>query len=274
MYKFVTYAVAGTSFDWNGKSRQKELVKIKRRTAPYDKEARVELRPGTYKGEETSEVWVNDFMIGHIKKKDLPQLERDADFIDTITAFDVVGGGRDDDGERINYGVRLTIRYNFPDEEDNSPNKEPKPEQKIENISTKTQNQMAAANKAVHYSNIVILTCTVIVSVCIGVFLFYALIRPHKQLTERDNVKTAIQLCVQDKYDNSTNLRWAIDEDWHIVATDVEVGTIYEVETYFGIQGAYGDIVKHPLTATAYRDDNAKEWGVSSMAIDAQSVFG
>lgn len=190
--------------------------------------------------------------------------------------------------DKAPYSVLLTITVGeqkpaepaVPPAKSESPLKIPaqppeKPKEQVNiTISAQAQKQLASAAKVAYYGNVFILSVTLFATIVICGVLFYAVLSPKEQPSDRDNLKTLIKLCVQDQYVSTTEFRWPEDSEWYIETTDVDGGSIYEVETYFGMPDASGKFLKHYLAATAYRDDNAKEWGVSSMAIDAQSVFG
>jgi len=111
-YTFVSFKVAGTSFETDGVSRQGELHKIKNNLPPYGREADVGLKTYTYEGEPAIGCYVNDFQIGNVPKDMIKQVrhalkQRGA----VVSAFEVVGGGMRG-GEKMHYGARIVIRYN------------------------------------------------------------------------------------------------------------------------------------------------------------------
>lgn len=112
-YEFVSFNVAGTTFDTDGVSRQALLRKIKFGDAPFENSDSLEvsLRPSTYEGSPCIECRVNDVLIGYVPKAKIDDVmqaigQKGA----TISAFDVQGGGRVN-GERINFGALVVVRY-------------------------------------------------------------------------------------------------------------------------------------------------------------------
>lgn len=116
-YTYFTFRVAGTTFkNADGSDRQKILRHIKFRDEPYAEEGTrlyAEIKETTFNGETAFIVLVNDYQIGFVPKKsilDVVDAFSGKDF--SITAIDVVGGGRDKEtGERLSYGCEITGRY-------------------------------------------------------------------------------------------------------------------------------------------------------------------
>lgn len=111
-YEFVSFNVAGTTFDTDGVSRQALLRKIKFGDAPFENSDSLEvsLRHSTYEGSPCIECRVNDVLIGYVPKAkidDVMQIlgKKGA----TISAFDVQGGG-EVNGECINFGALVVVR--------------------------------------------------------------------------------------------------------------------------------------------------------------------
>lgn len=112
-YKFVTFNVAGTTFDTEGVSRQTILRKIKFGDAPFENSDSLEvaLRPSTYEGSPCIECRVNDVLIGYVPKTRISEVMQALKMNGArISAFDVVGGG-ERDGEKMNYGAQVVVRY-------------------------------------------------------------------------------------------------------------------------------------------------------------------
>lgn len=110
-YAFVSFKVAGTSFETDGISRQGELHKIKNNLPPYGEAADVGLKVYTYEGQPAIGCYVNDFQIGNVPK-DMVQQVRDAlkQPAAVISGFEVTGGGMRG-SEKLYYGARIVLRY-------------------------------------------------------------------------------------------------------------------------------------------------------------------
>lgn len=112
-YTFVRFKVAGTGFDSDGVSRQTMLRKIKFLDPPFDKSDSLDVRlvPVSFNGEPAIECRVNDFLIGYVPKKQVEEVRATFGKPDIrVSAFDVTGGGALE-GEKLNYGAEIVLRY-------------------------------------------------------------------------------------------------------------------------------------------------------------------
>ena len=110
-YTFHVICVAGVTFkNEDGKSRQTLLRKIKFQDPPFDGELRLEVREHEFEGEFALGVFVNGQQIGNVPKDDLHFFQENTDMIDTLTGFEVVGGGKDQQGNALSYGARFRLR--------------------------------------------------------------------------------------------------------------------------------------------------------------------
>lgn len=105
--------MVGVTFDnEDGINRQQILRHIRFRDPPFDNnEISVEIRPYDYHGEDAIEVLVEDQVIGNIPRGKVQEIMKDLDKYDGITAIDIIGGGEDENGDRLNYGAEITIRF-------------------------------------------------------------------------------------------------------------------------------------------------------------------
>ena len=110
-YSYVSFKVAGTSFETDGVSRQAELRKIKDGKPPYGEDGDVALKVYTYEGEPAVGCYVNDFQIGNVPKDMVPQVREALKKPGAAVSFFEVTGGGVRNGEKLHYGARMTIRY-------------------------------------------------------------------------------------------------------------------------------------------------------------------
>lgn len=112
-YEFMTFHVAGVSFDnEDGTSRQSILRAYRFRDPPFDARNNVTVEDTGYNGEPAYQVKLNGTCVGWVPKDKIDELNSKWDKIDKITAFDVTGGGFDHDtGERLHYGATISIRF-------------------------------------------------------------------------------------------------------------------------------------------------------------------
>ena len=110
-YEYKVIRLAGASFrNEDGTSRQTYLRKIRFRDPPFNETLNVSITEDEYEGEPALPVLVNGCKVGFVPRKQVGELLNAWDRIDAITAFDVIGGGLDDNGERMHYGADVYIR--------------------------------------------------------------------------------------------------------------------------------------------------------------------
>lgn len=112
-YKYITIRVVGVTFDnENGTNRQNILRHIRFRDPPFDDvEVCAELHPYDFNGEDAISVLVADQTIGNIPKTRVQEIMDHWENLEGITAIDIIGGGKDEFGNRLNYGAEITIRF-------------------------------------------------------------------------------------------------------------------------------------------------------------------
>ena len=114
--KELTFHVAGVTFDnEDGTNRQKILRALRFGDEPYAAPSGlndVQIIDTFYDGELAYEVHVNDYQIGYVPKKLIPQVKAAMDTC-TCTAdqIEFIGGGTDEDGNRRSYGAIVTLTY-------------------------------------------------------------------------------------------------------------------------------------------------------------------
>lgn len=112
-YEYIKFNVAGVTFKNGSQSRQTLLRKIKFRDPPFDTNNNyIELSTYEYEGEDAIAVNVNNLQIGNVPKDNVKYLIDNWDRIDRPTALDIIGGGTDSEGNKLNYGATLYIRLN------------------------------------------------------------------------------------------------------------------------------------------------------------------
>lgn len=111
--ELLRFRVVGVSFkNEDRKSRQSILRKIKYRDPPFDCDIiDVELRPYKFEEEDAIGVYVNNMMIGNVPRSLVPEIIRKINYVDKITDFRVIGGGKDEDGNPLHYGAEICIKF-------------------------------------------------------------------------------------------------------------------------------------------------------------------
>lgn len=114
--KELTFHVAGVTFDnEDGTNRQDILRAIRFGDEPYAAPSGfndVQIIDTFYDGELAYEVHVNDYQIGYVPKSKISQVEKAmSSSACTVDQFEVIGGGTDEDGNRLNYGATVTMSW-------------------------------------------------------------------------------------------------------------------------------------------------------------------
>jgi hypothetical protein len=111
-YEFLVFRVSGVTFkNDDKKSRQTILRKIKFRDEEFEEEVIVETKKYDFEGSPAIGIYVNDQQIGNVPKDKVSYLIDNWKRLDTITNLEIVGGGKDENGDRLNYGAELTMRF-------------------------------------------------------------------------------------------------------------------------------------------------------------------
>ena len=113
VYDDLPFKVVGVTFkNPDGRTRQAVLRKLKFADAPYDKDdIEITVEKGEYEGEPAFPVMVEGVQVGNIAREDIPLvLSRWEDFVG-VTSFDVSGGGRDEGGYAMSYGLKINMRF-------------------------------------------------------------------------------------------------------------------------------------------------------------------
>ena len=115
LYEDVTFKIAGVTYkNADRHSRQTILRKLKFGDYPFNSgDIDLEFREYDFEGEPAVGVFLSGEQVGNIAKDDLSRfLSRRDRFVECIM-YDVTGGGTKN-GERLNYGLRLTLRFKRP----------------------------------------------------------------------------------------------------------------------------------------------------------------
>ena len=108
------FKVVGVTFkNEDGKSRQTLLRKLHFGDAPFNSDEGVDItiERGAYQGEPAFSVFAEGHQVGNISKDDVPFfVRRWSDFVG-VTSAEVYGGGTDDDGHSINYGMKINCEF-------------------------------------------------------------------------------------------------------------------------------------------------------------------
>lgn len=113
-YHFVKFKVAGTTYkNDDGSDRQDILRHIKFKDAPYvtGDSMDVHIQPYEHEGKTAYKCLVNGYMIGNVPKDQVAEVSEAMQHDDTaVSGFEVTGGGIRN-GEKINYGCLIALRY-------------------------------------------------------------------------------------------------------------------------------------------------------------------
>lgn len=113
----LTFKVVGVTFsNPDGTKRQALLDKLLRRKPPFaekkdDDGIEITIERGEYEGEPAFSVYANGYQLGNIGREDIPFfVKRWYDF-ERVTNGSIYGGGTDDEGHAINYGLRIDCLF-------------------------------------------------------------------------------------------------------------------------------------------------------------------
>ena len=113
-FEFKIFKVVGVTFkNEDGKSRQTLLRKLHFGDAPFNSDEGVDItiERGAYQGEPAFSVFAEGHQVGNISKDDVPFfVRRWSDFVG-VTSAEVYGGGTDDEGHSINYGMKINCEF-------------------------------------------------------------------------------------------------------------------------------------------------------------------
>lgn len=112
LYDDKTFKIVGVTYkNADRHSRQTILRRLKHGDAPFDRgEINLEFKKYDFEGEPAVGVYLAGEQVGNIAKDDLPYfLPRMDRFVECVS-YEVVGGGQVN-GEKISYGLRLTLRF-------------------------------------------------------------------------------------------------------------------------------------------------------------------
>ena len=113
-YTFVNFHVAGTTFKNDDQSdRQTILRHIKFQDPPYvtSGDVEVQIKEYEFRGQQAFRCLVNGYEIGNVprdKIRTVAEAMRHEDVV--VSGFHVIGGGVQD-GEKLNYGCSITLKY-------------------------------------------------------------------------------------------------------------------------------------------------------------------
>lgn len=111
-YEHIKFNVKGVTFkNEDGSRRQTILRRLKFRDPPFDGKIITSLEEYEFDGEKALAICVNDLQIGSLPKELLNIAFEHIDDNLCISAVDVCGGGKDENGEQRNYGAEAYLRY-------------------------------------------------------------------------------------------------------------------------------------------------------------------
>lgn len=114
--KVLSFKVAGVTYqNDDGTDRQTILRHLYFKDKPYadeDGTVTAEIKETDYKGEPAYAVFMNGYQIGFVPKAKIPDVKEALDHDDVVVnGARVTGGGHTDDGEQINYGCLVSLKY-------------------------------------------------------------------------------------------------------------------------------------------------------------------
>ncbi len=110
-YEHMQIRVAGVTFKNGRRSRQTILRQIKFKDPPFDGNIDVRITEYEYEGNSALGVYVNDEQVGNIPADLVQTIIGKWDRIDTVSHFEVTGGGRSDSGDQLNFGALIYLRF-------------------------------------------------------------------------------------------------------------------------------------------------------------------
>ena len=113
-YNYVNFRVAGVTFkNEDGSDRQTILRHIKFQDPPYITDpdnVDIEIKHFEYQGEPAYRCVVNGYTIGNVPKAQVQEVTDAIEHGAIVSGFNVTGGGTKD-GEKLNYGCDIALRY-------------------------------------------------------------------------------------------------------------------------------------------------------------------
>ncbi len=113
----ISFHVAGTTFsNDDGTSRQAILRHMKFGDSPYadgqdPTDLSISIEESDFDGELALEVYANGYQIGFVPKKLISKVKRAMDQGAMVTAAQIIGGGKDDQGNIISWGCIVELEY-------------------------------------------------------------------------------------------------------------------------------------------------------------------
>lgn len=111
-FEFYPVKVAGVTFKNGRKSRQTILRKIKFYDPPFEDGIELGLSKYEFEGNPAISITANGEQIGNVPAAQVPYIMENWCRIESISAINVYGGGKSEDGEEKNFGAEITIRLN------------------------------------------------------------------------------------------------------------------------------------------------------------------
>ena len=116
--EYLTFKVVGVTFsNPDGSKRQTILRKIKWGDPPFgenkDGESNLDvtIEYGEYEGEPAFPVYANGQQVGNIGREDIPVFVSRWSEFKGVVSVDVLGGGTDENGKAINYGMTVKCLF-------------------------------------------------------------------------------------------------------------------------------------------------------------------
>jgi len=109
-FEYEEIRVAGVTFKTGRKSRQAMLRKIKNEEDEYADYLEFGIEEHEYEGKPAFAVLVNDEQIGNLPANMVQWFIDNSERVVAIDGIEIVGGGENLDGEKLNYGARITLK--------------------------------------------------------------------------------------------------------------------------------------------------------------------
>lgn len=111
-FEFMQVKVAGVTFqNADGTGRQTILRQIHFHDSPFDEYIDLELRRYEYDGQPAYGVYANNLQIGNIPADKVQFVSDNWKRLDSLSAINVYGGGRNKEGKPISYGCEIFLKF-------------------------------------------------------------------------------------------------------------------------------------------------------------------
>lgn len=115
-YTFIHFRVAGVTFNNDdNSSRQAILRHIKFGDEPFaseDGKITAQITETEFNGNLAYKVFLNGYQVGFVPKESIRDVSEAMEYDDcNVSAVDIIGGGKNEEGERMPYGCEIYVKY-------------------------------------------------------------------------------------------------------------------------------------------------------------------